>query len=116
VTRIADEDIEQRYDVMSKIFDKYFKKLNIHNTEEENRLHFNLSVNTRIRDNNLSFKKLENYFDTLTIANNQMRVFNRQELKKVLGKKWLWNFVYKKEIKSIFSKYFFYGIWSIVTK
>lgn len=114
ITRIADKNIEQRYQVISKVFDKYLKELNITNTEKENRLHFNLSVNTRIRDNKLSFKELKTYFNKLNMANSKTKVFNSLELNKVLGKKWLWNFVYKREIKAIFSKYFFYGIWSII--
>lgn len=116
VTRVADKDNEQRYEVISKIFDKYLNKLNIKNTKEENKLHFNLSVNTRIRDNDLSFSKLKNYFDKLVRANNEKKVFDGAELNKVLGKKWLWNFVYKKELKAIFSKYFFYGVWSVLSK
>jgi glycosyltransferase involved in cell wall biosynthesis len=116
VTRIADQDQDQRYRVISKIFDKYLIQLNIKNNQEENRLHFNLSVNTRIRDNNLSFNILEKYFTKLVLANNTTKVFPSFELYKVLGKKWLWNLFYKKEIKAIFSRYFFYGIWSALSR
>lgn len=116
MTRVADKNIEKRYEIISKIFIKYLNELNIQNTEEENRLHFNLSVNTRIRDNDISFNELKKYFDKLILANNLSKVFDKVELNKVLGKKWLWNFVYKKELRAIFSKYFCYGVWSVLSK
>jgi len=115
-TRIADKNTEQRYQIIGKIFDKYLKKLNIINTKKENKLHFNLSINTRIKDNNLSFEELKEYFDKLLMANCDKNFFNNFALNKVLGKKWLWNFIYKKEMKAIFSKYFFYGIWGLFSK
>ena len=114
ITRIANP--EQRYQILSKIFDKYLIQLNIKNSQEESRLHVNLSLNTRIKDSNLSFKTLERYFDKLVLANNSTKVFSSLELYKVLGKKWIWNLVYKKKIKFIFSKYFFYGVWGVLSR
>ena len=116
ITRIAEQDQEQRYRIISKIFDKYLVQLNVKNNQDESRLHFNLSVNTRIRDNNFSFDTLEKYFDKLLLANNTTNIFPSLELYKVLGKKWLWKLVYKKEIKAIFSKYFFYCVWGILNR
>lgn len=116
ITRIADKDVVQRYQVISKIFDSYLKVLNIKNTEQENRLHFNLSVNTRIKDSNLSFTELKTYFNKLNMANNETKIFDTLQLNKVLGKKWFWNLYYTKKIDGLFSKYFFFGIWSIFSK
>lgn len=115
-TTKADKDIEKRYEVIKSIFESYLKQLNINNSEEENRLHFNLTVNSRIRDNKIEWKALETYFSKIIKANNQERIFDRLELKKVLGKKWLWNLYYKKEVKALFSQYFIYGLWSIIKK
>ena len=116
ITREANRDEENRYGVIKSIFESYLKRLNIQNSEEENRLHFNLSENIRIRDNKLEFSSLESYFSKIIEANNREKVFDNFELKKVLGKKWFWNVCYRKSIKAVFSKYFFYGAWSIVTK
>ena len=116
VTREADKDIEQRYQTIKEIFKKYLEKLGIENSEEENRLHFNLTVNNRIEDNNIEFSKLEVYFSKILLANDRVKIFDNLELKKVLGKKWFWNVYYTKSIKAIFSKYFFYGLWSIIKK
>ncbi len=116
ITRKADQDIEKRYEVIKSIFENYLKILNVHNSEEENRLHFNLTVNTRMRNNDIEFKVLENYFDKLIESNKEVRAFDLFELKQVLGKKWLWNAYYTKNIKAIFSPYFFYGLWSVIKK
>ena len=116
ITREADKDIEHRCQTIKTIFENYLKDLGIENSEEENKLHFNLTVNTRIRDNTIEFTSLKQYFDKINHANNEKQLFNTLELKKILGKKWLWNLYYKKEIKGFFSKYLFYGIWSILSK
>lgn len=116
VTREADKNIEQRYQTIKSIFKRYLEKLGINNSEEENLLHFNLTVNSRIRDNNIDFNSLKRYLTKILKANDEVKVFDSLELKKVLGKKWLWNVYYRKNIKAIFSKYFFYGTWSILTK
>lgn len=116
ITREANRNEENRYKVLKSIFESYLQRLKIENSEEENRLHFNLSENIRIRDNNLEFNSLESYFFKLIEANNREKIFDNLELKKVLGKKWFWNVYYKKSIKAIFSKYFMYGVWSILTK
>lgn len=116
VTRTADMDVEQRYQIISMISRKYLQSLNIQNTEQENKLHFNLSSNIRMKDSNLSFQELKKYFDKLIIANQKSKVFDNVELYKVFGKKWLWNFIYKKDGKAIFSKYFLFGMWNIVDR
>ncbi|CAA6819082.1 MAG: Glycosyl transferase family 2 [uncultured Sulfurovum sp.] len=116
ITRQANRKIEERYKRIKSIFEKSLKKLGIQNSEEENRLHFNLSVNSRIEENNIEFSVLKKYFQKIIEGNKQKNIFDDTELLKVLGKKWLWNMYYKKEIKGFFSKYFFYGLWSMLSK
>ena len=116
ITREADKDIETRYQTIKAIFEMSLEKLGIENNEEENRLHFNLTVNSRIAENNMSFDALNSYFLKILEANRKKKVFDMKELKKVLGKKWLWNVYYRKNIKASFSKYFLYGIWSVLSK
>jgi len=116
ITREADKDTEQRYKTIKAIFENSLKKLDIKNSEEENRLHFNLTVNSRIAENKVSFIDLKKYFSKIVDANSKKRVFDSLELKQVLGKKWLWNLYYRREIGAFFSKYFIYGLWSMIKK
>ena len=116
ITREADKDTEQRYKTIKAIFENSLKKLDIQNSEEENRLHFNLTVNTRIAENKISFFDLKRYFSKIVDANSKKKVFDNVELKKVLGKKWLWNLYYRREVGALFSKYFLYGLWSMIKK
>ncbi|HIP25042.1 MAG TPA: glycosyltransferase family 2 protein, partial [Archaeoglobus profundus] len=87
ISRVADKNIEERYLVIKSIFEIYLKQMDIQNTEEENRLHFNLTVNTRMKDNAIEFSHLKKYFSKIVRANNEKQVFDKIELKKVLGKK-----------------------------
>lgn len=116
ITRKSDIDIENRYRVIKSIFERYLQKLGINNSEEENKLHFNLTVNNRIKNSNIKFEILDKYFKKIEFSNTKKKVFEASELKKVLGKKWLWNLYYTKNIKGLLSRYFIYGIWSIITK
>ncbi|CAA6820078.1 MAG: Glycosyl transferase family 2 [uncultured Sulfurovum sp.] len=116
ITREADRDVENRYKTIRPIVKKELIKLSINNNEEENILHFNLSVNSRIRDNDISFSDLKKYFSKLSNANKKNKIYNEITLKKVLGKKWLWNLYYRKEVHGLFSQYFIYGLWSIIKK
>ena len=116
ITREANKNEEERYAVIKKIFGNYLLLLGIKNTEEENRLHFSLSENVRMQVDSLNFIELNRYFTKILEANKIKKVFDEYQLKKVLGKKWLWNIIYRKDIKALFSQYFFYGLWSILTK
>ena len=116
VTREANKDIEQRYDIHKKIFNAYLKELELKNTEEENRLHFNISLHKKIKENDIDFQVLEKYFDKLLIANKNKKIFDTLELKKILGKKWLVNSYYRKRFSKIFSKYFVYGTLGVIQK
>jgi len=116
ITRIADKNNEEREKIIYKILNHYLQKLELSNTTEEDILHYNLSVNSRMKINDISFDELKRYFKKLELANNNKNIFNSNELKKVLGKKWFWNIIYRKNLKAIFSKYFLYGVWGILTK
>jgi glycosyltransferase involved in cell wall biosynthesis len=114
ITRKADNNETQRYEVISNIHKRYLERLKMRNLNKENRLHFYLSVNTRIRDNSIQINDLDAYFNKIIIANKCNNVVNEIELKKVLGKKWLRNLLYKKELKAVFSKYFYFGVLGFV--
>ena len=98
---------KERYKFLNKIFINYLKGLDF---EINNKLHFYLSVNHRVKDNKINKKELYNYFEKLTKTNNQKKVFDKISLNKVLGKRWLWYLYYKKDFSAIFNKYFIYGL------
>jgi len=116
VTREADKDIEKRYAIHKKIFNVYLTSLELENSDEEHRLHFNISLNKRIKETEIDFKELEQYLNKLLMANKNTKFFDTLELKKVLGKKWLVNIYYRKKFSKIFSKYFWYGILGLIHK
>ena len=108
ITKKADKNIGKRYKTLNKIFQKQLDMLGIKNSD--NKLHFYLSVNHRVKANKIDKKELYHYFEKLTKANNQKKVFDKMSLNKVLGKRWLWYLYYKKDFSAIFSKYFIYGL------
>jgi len=109
VSRKADIDEEQRYEVIKNIFDKNLEKLGIKNSENENRLHFNLSVNHRIK--NIKNKEmLYKYLKKILNHNKVSSLYDELSLKKTIGKKWLWYLYYKNDFSGLFSKHSLYGL------
>ena len=116
VSHKADLELNKRSNVLQKIFNKNLKRLGLENTKKENTIHFNLSLNKRLSQNSIRNSDLTLYFDKIINANKKTKTFNNVDLKKVLGKKWILNFVYSKNITSVFSLYFVYGIYaSLIT-
>jgi len=116
ITREANKNLGERYLIHKKIFNTYLEELDIQNSEEEKKLHFYVSINERIKEHEICFEQLEKYFNKIIDANKSKKIFNNLELKKVLGKKWLANIYYTKNISKVFSKYFLYGIWGLINK
>ncbi|MFL2578323.1 MAG: glycosyltransferase family 2 protein [Flavobacteriaceae bacterium] len=113
VSHKADLELKSRFDIFQKIFNKSLKRLDIKNSLEENTLHFNLSFNKRLRQNSVSSFELKSYFDKILKSNRKTKIFSDLDLKKVMGKKWIWNFIYTKNINSVFSMYFIFGIYGL---
>ena len=116
ISRLADKEVEQRYAIMQKISERYMYQLGIDRNENQRRLHFNLSTNARMKDNSIDFESLKEYFALLADANRKKKVFDTRSLYKVLGKKWLINIVYRRNVRALFSKYTLYGLWGVVIK
>jgi len=116
VSHLADKEVETRYTIIKKIPMLYMKKLKIHRSEKQTRLHFNLGTNKRIKMNPSRFEALHNYFLNLENANKTIGFFDKNVLRKVLARKWLVNLYYGREIRLIFSKYTFFGVWNILKK
>ena len=101
--------VKERFQILKNIFSQNLKLLGIKNSEEENLLHFNLTVNHRIK--NIKDKnKLLDYFDKIMEANKKTKIYDDIGLKKVLGKKWLWYMYYNNYFSGVFKKYFYYGL------
>ena len=115
-SREADKNVENRYRVMKRIPIPYLEQLRIQRNESQSWLHFNLSTNLRMQASKIDFKDLDSYFALLLTENNHNNIFDRDALKKVLGKKWLLNLYYRRKIHAIFSKYTLYGIMGVAWK
>ncbi len=115
-SREADKNQEQRYEIITSITKKYINKLDIKQNDSERHLHFLLSANVHMQTEEIAFDVLEAYYGKILTANRLKKLFQKVELKKVLGKKWLWNALYRKNVKALFSTYTLYGIWSILSK
>lgn len=116
ITRQADKALNDRFFIISNIFNAKLKKLEINNTREENMIHFNLSVNTRLKESKISLVELQQYFNKISAQNSKIGYLNGRELNLILGKKWLLNLYCQKNIRAIFSKYFYFGLLYTIQK
>lgn len=57
---------------------------------------------------------LKNYFKKIVKANDKLKKVDSGSLRRVLGRRWLYNFICHKEFNAIFSKYFWYGVASVI--
>lgn len=121
VSRQADKSKNDvRYNTIKSIFTKVLKKLEIQNTEEENRLHFIIASNERMAQNNVNIEGLHIYIAKILKANKKTEYFNQKYLLKFLTKKFLIVSYYQLlKNKSILldivqSKYFYIGIYNII--
>lgn len=123
VSRLADNaKDEERYKTISSISNEVIDKLCVKNTEEENRLHFIIGFNERIKKFSVDLKSLDSYLKKLIIANKHTKVFEEKFLKHFLAMKFLVVVFYKikrKEIgvvNSIFIYFFWYGLYVFIVK
>lgn len=110
ITRTANNDRAQRYQTSKRIFDYFLKDLNLNNSSIESEIHFQLSSNTWLRNTSLNLNDVSTYLNKIETANEKYNKFSKINLKRVMGKRWIFLGYYKKDIKIIFSKYFYYGI------
>lgn len=113
ITRVADKNESQRKRIYTKIFTEALSLIGYIRTDEEIELSFIISHKDRIKVNKIDLKKLKIYFNRIVQANNQNNFADSFTLCKILGNRWLLNFIIHKNIQSIFSKYFWYGILSV---
>ena len=114
ITRVADKNELQRREVYENIFKEALSLIDYKMNEEEIELSFIISHKDRIKVNKIDLNKLRMYFDRVVQANYQNDFADSFTLYKMLGNRWLLNFILHKDIKSIFSKYFWYGVVSVI--
>lgn len=116
MTRVAEKEVEKRYQVVKNIFQEALNILDTNLSEDEKKLHFIISDNLRTKINKVSTNDLKNYFDKIVKANDKLKKVDSIALNKVLGRRWLYNFICHKEINVIFSKYFWFGLLSVIER
>ena len=114
MTRVAEKEVEKRYQVVKNIFQEALNILDTNLSEDEKKLYFIISDNIRTNANKVLLSDLKNYFDKIVKANDKLKKVDSIALNKVLGRRWLYNFICHKEFKAIFSKYFWYGVASVI--
>ena len=114
ITRVAEKEVEKRYQVVKNIFQEALNILDTNLSEDEKKLHFIISDNIRTNANKVLLSDLKNYFKKIVKANDRLKKVDSGSLRRVLGRRWLYNFICHKEFNAIFSSYFWYGVASVI--
>ncbi|WP_323586982.1 glycosyltransferase family 2 protein [Aliarcobacter butzleri] len=114
ITRVADKNESQRKQVYTNIFAEALNLIDYKRTKEEIELSFIISHKDRIKTNKIDLNKLKVYFDKIVQANQKNKFVDGFTLYKMLGNRWLLNFIVHRNIEAIFSKYFLYGVISVI--
>lgn len=116
ITRIADKNESQRKEVYTNIFCETLKLINYERTNREIEINTIISHKDRMKVNKLNLNELQVYFERIVHANHKVNFADDFTLKLMLGNRWLLNFMIHKNIKSLFSRYFLYGVISVIVK
>ncbi|WP_323592440.1 hypothetical protein [Aliarcobacter butzleri] len=111
---MADKNESQRKQVYTNIFAEALNLIDYKRTKEEIELSFIISHKDRIKTNKIDLNKLKVYFDKIVQANQKNKFVDGFTLYKMLGNRWLLNFIVHRNIEAIFSKYFLYGVISVI--
>ena len=126
ITSVADgPKLKLRYELLSGVFTEVLNKLNIQNTEEENRLHFTIGLNERIAKEDINLKALDTYLTKIIDANKEMKYFDEKYFINFLSKKFLIVVYFKIKnndisflsaiLYKLFWRYIQYGFFKIIT-
>lgn len=116
ITRVSEKEVEKRYQVVKNIFQEALNILDTNLSEDEKKLHFIISDNIRTNANKVLLSDLKNYFKKIVKANDKLKKLDSIALNKVLGRRWLYNFICHKEFNAITSSYFWFGILSVIER
>ncbi len=121
LSKVAEEDGEKRYLSHKKVFSEVLSRLNINNSEKENKLHFIIGLNTRIVEEDIDLKFLNNYLNKIIQANKLNKIFDEKSLKFFLAKKFLIVVYFKIKKKdfsflsAIFYKFFWFAPFILIS-
>ena len=88
ISRVADNaKDEQRYQTMKSIFSEILSKLDIINSEAENRLHFVITYNEKMLNTDIDVKDVIVYINKILNFNQEIGFFDKKQLKQYLYKK-----------------------------
>ena len=96
--------------------------MDIKNTEKENKLHYILGLNERIKQTDINLNFLNIYLIKLIEANKLKKIFDEKSLKNFMMKKFLVVIYYKfinkdlSFLNAFFFKFFWLGLLSILNK
>ena len=116
VSKIANKDREKRYISLKKVFTEILRKMDIKNTEKENKLHYILGLNERIKQTDINLNFLNIYLIKLIEANKLKKIFDEKSLKNFMMKKFLVVIYYKfinkdlSFLNAFFFKFFWLGL------
>lgn len=119
VTRSMDREVNKRFIVFKEIIRGMHSNINLNSNESYEYLHFLITSNDRVKNNNIDFKLVKEYFDIILKKNSSHCYFKQKILQRLLGKKWMvilyLSFCKKPRIyllKFLFSKYMVYALYT----
>lgn len=116
VTQSLNKNIEQKFFQMKEIYIFLLEELDLYN-EENLKIHFDLTNN--IENFNCNLNDVLDYFNKILNSNSEKCIYNEENLKKELGKRWILlgkNLKIRKQKKFYFNKYIIYGLKYIFSK
>tara|TARA_B100000963_G_scaffold78022_1_gene66044 strand:+ start:12974 stop:13978 length:1005 start_codon:yes stop_codon:yes gene_type:complete len=108
-----ERNYEKIYFEYKRVLSDLLERLNLKNTEMENKLHFIVGRNTRIAQEDIDLKSLNIYLNKFINANKSKKIFNDRSLRWFLAKKFLIvvYFKIKKRDFSFLSAIFYKFFW-----
>lgn len=109
---------ELRYNLSKGIYESFLTELNLYNTEEEYKLHFNVGVKDRIKGEKINLNSLNLYFNKISKANKMN--YDKIYLSEVLAFKFVAVVIFRLKIeptllfKCLFYKFFYLGLFGIL--
>lgn len=113
LSKTAEIEYEKRYVALKSVFGEVLQKMQIENSETENRLHYIIGLNERISKEKLNIRFLNQYLMKLSNANKLSKTFDQKELDLYLAKKLFVVLYYKIKNKdfNILTIYFYKFFW-----
>jgi glycosyltransferase involved in cell wall biosynthesis len=122
VSRVADKDEESRKKVLSKIFTRITKELELDLAPSECHLHYMLTTSERLKSKKLKLVEVRKYLTKLKNANDKVGFFDKYYFKRFLARKYItvlfYQFVNYRvfSFRSLYSSFVIRGVWDALMK